>query len=106
MRASYRPDISIGLAWCWLSNPEWHEDWIDHFDDKTASSHFVDFLYNGMLVDREVYIVVDGGRAYLPLPREMKITQWQYDFFRLLDSLEHASDFERYVKQAGFTVIE
>jgi hypothetical protein len=105
MRAAYRPDISIGIAWGYPSNPNWREPWVETFSDQSASSDFADFFYNGMLVAREVYIVVDGGRAYIPLPRrDLTITQWQYDFFRVLDGLERESDFDRYLEQAGIRV--
>lgn len=105
MRAAYRTDLSIGIGWGFTSLENWHEDWLDVFPDKGASSHFVDFFYNGMLVEREIYISVDGGRANIPLPtRDMTITQWQYDFFRVLDRFERQSDFDRYLQQAGISV--
>jgi hypothetical protein len=106
VRASYRPDIAIGIAWGYPSNKNWHEPWIDNFSDKSAHSDFVDFFYNGMLVQREVYVVVDGGRAYLPVPsvENQTITRWEYDFFKVLDGLERLSEFDRYIRQAGISI--
>jgi hypothetical protein len=106
MRGAYKPDVSVGIAWGYPSNDNWHEAWVENFPDKQASSHFVDFFYNGMLVDREVYISADGGRAYIPLPKidTLTITQWQYEFFGMLDRLERTSDFDGYLRRAGITI--
>ena len=105
MRAAYRPDTCVGIAWGYPLSSDWAEEWVKVFPDQRASSAYVDFFYNGMLVAREIYISVDGGRAMLPLPtHEMTITPWQRDFFQMLDGLEKHSDFDRYLRQAQITV--
>jgi hypothetical protein len=91
----------------YTSHPNFQEEWANNFPDPQASSAFVDFFYNGMLAAREVYVVVDGGRADIPLPHrrdDLTISRWQYNFFRVLDGLEKASDFDQYLQQAGITV--
>ena len=64
----YRPDVSLGLAWGLTSQDEFSEPWTEVFADAKASSQFVDVLWSGMLIDRFVQVVVDGGRSSLPLP--------------------------------------
>jgi hypothetical protein len=120
-RAAYRPDISIGLAWGIRDNENFRTDWAQSFANDQAESFLADILYNGMLVSREILVVVDGGRTYLPLPRrpgELVVDRWDRDFARLLDQLqlEHGvgggigdpsrSDFDSYFRRAGFTVGE
>ncbi|AKC62823.1 hypothetical protein [Clostridium sporogenes] len=70
-RESFRPDISMGLAW-WLDcNKDFCEEWANKHPDPQASSKFLDAFYNGMLVER-IVLLIDGGRSYMPLPhREM-----------------------------------
>jgi hypothetical protein len=113
MRAAYRPDISIALAWGLVAHDEVEESWTLTFAHGAASSHFVDFLYNGALVERGLYVSVDGGRCKLPIPQRdltdpasdgLWITRWQHDFFALLNRLEAVADFDLYLRDAGFEV--
>lgn len=122
VRASYQPNLAVGLAWGLDLTPDredgWWEPWVEKFSDKEASAHFIDLLYSGTLVDRRVYVSVDGGRCMLPVPRKdyaedtptggqvtaYWISRRAYAFFRLIDSLEKESDFDYYVQQAEFEV--
>jgi hypothetical protein len=117
-RAAYRPDISIGLAWGIRDNEDYREGWANNFDDERAERFLVDIFYNGMLVDREYVVVVDGGRCYLPHPElgTLRVRRWDYEFVRLLDELRAASgvgggigdpspsEFESYFRRAGLSV--
>lgn len=58
---------------------------------------------------------VDGYRCGLPIPRRNRddggwsVTQFQHDFFRVLDQLERLSEFsefDRYFADAGFEIRE
>lgn len=123
MRASYKPNLAIGIAWGLEIQPgrnRYEADWATNFPDSEASGHFLDFFYQGMFINREVWVSVDGGRCMLPAPRRIlddaegpapktvgfSISGWQYDFFRTVDALEKHSDFDTYVKQAGFEVVD
>lgn len=117
MRASLKSDLSIGIAWGFQSNPEFKEPWANQFPDPSASSHFVDFFYGSVLVYRDVYVSVDGGRCMLPLPdrefdpqthevRRYTVPKDKHRFFRLLDGFERLSDFDRYFNQAGFQLTD
>ena len=103
-RASYIPDVSIGLAGGLNGNSDQH-----------ASSHFLDILYNGMLVHRVVYVLIDGGRSYMPLPhREMNengktidwyITDEEYNFFKLFNSIQSFdTQYESYLRSSRIEV--
>jgi len=114
-RAVYGPDIAIGLAWGLELNTNYTEDFHTGFDNPSASSSILDFLYHGALVHREVAVAVDGGKCYLPQPelttREGRVTGYtvtrrRRDIFRMFDSLEKRSDFDHYIRAARFEVVD
>ncbi len=113
-RAAYRADISVGLAWGYQErdSEEYQPNWSD-FPDRSTSLCFADFFYQGQLVYRIRYAVVDGGRAYLPAPRptvggSYAVTQLQHDLVRILHELEHGShlvdEYDSYFDRAGFEI--
>jgi hypothetical protein len=113
MRAAYRPDVSLALAWGLTAQAEFRDSWTDRLSDEPASTHFVDFFWNGALIERGLYVAVDSGRCNLPIPQwdltgertgALWITRWQHSFFALLNALEAVSDFDRYLTDAGFEV--
>jgi len=107
-RAAYKPDLSVGLAWGLTYREDFKEDWANLHPDKRAFGEWVDVFYNGMLVHRDVRVVVDGGRVGLPLPERrddrLVISSWQYRFFKLIQELGGGWDFDEYVKRSGFEV--
>lgn len=114
-RASYIPDVSIGLAWGLNCNLDFREEWANCHPDPHASSHFLDVFYNGMLVYRVVYVVIDGGRSYMPLPRReinenhetlgWYITSEEYEFFKLFNSIQpFDTQYESYLRRSGIEV--
>jgi hypothetical protein len=123
-RAAYRPDVSIGLAWGIRVEDDFRADWVQELEEplnRPAPSFIADILYNGMLVARELLVLVDGARCYLPIPRlgkGMHVSMWDHDFAKLLDELQLAhgvgggvgdpsrSEFDDYFRRAGFIVDE
>jgi hypothetical protein len=112
MRAAYRPDISLSLAWGLVAHDAFVESWTEVFDS-AASSHFVDFFWNGSLVERGLYVAVDGGRCKLPIPQQdldalhpaaRWITRWQSQFFSLLNAFEGVPDLDEHLQRAGIQV--
>jgi|GEM_PF-4284147 len=114
-RAAYRPGLSIGLAWGLNCNENFYEQWANCHPDPQASSHFLDIFYNGMLVERIIYVVIDGGRSYMPLPhREMNenhetigwyVTHEEYEFFELFNSLQSFdTQYNSYLRSSGIEV--
>ena len=105
--AIFMPHLSISLAFGYEWRQDFKEHWANKFLEPFASGCFLDLLYSGVLVFRTHYVSVDGGRAYLPLPRssDQLIVPANYaQLICLLDHLRGISDFERYFKQAGFTM--
>lgn len=107
-RAAYEPNLSLGLAWGRPYEDGLSLPWGSSFADKQAESHWLDVLYNGMLVERHIRLYVDGARCGLPLPQpehiddqatvtNYRITRWTYRFFALVDALEGHTEFQEYV---------
>ena len=46
-------------------------DWAERFPDRTVTGSWVDVLWNGSLVDRQIVFNADGGRVTLPAPNWM-----------------------------------
>jgi hypothetical protein len=95
-RAAFRQDVAVGLAWGMVANDRYEAEWLEGFSNKRAHSAIADILYNGMLVAREYYLVVDGGRAKLPLPREdeggqLRVSRQHCKLVKLLDEFDFYS---------------
>lgn len=120
-RVVMKDDVQIGMAWGVRRDPDgerFHEDWTERFADEQASAAWLDLLYNGQLVDRRMYVVVDGGRCKLPLPeqifaegfgvgpREKRLWVRREDalIMGLINALDSGYDYARYLSQAGFDV--
>lgn len=111
MIAVYVLDAAVTIGFGLDHMPSFEEPWAKKFPDPNASSSFVDVFYNGSLVYRDVYVDVDGGRAKLPLPRQLDILEVpvaKRDFFRLLDTFEAptGSQFDDYFRRAGLTTVD
>jgi hypothetical protein len=106
--AIFIPDISISLAFGLKRSDKFQEKWANSFPDPDASSSYVDIFYNNALVFRTFYVVVDGGRAYLPVPHRttLDVPRRYYGFIQLINSIQGERDYERYVKDAGMKVVE
>ncbi len=106
--AVYRSDLSITMAWGLDCVKDFHEKWATAFPDSRASSHHVDVFYNGALVCRSLYVLVDGGRTKLPKPSlSPEILDVPVDYVRfvhLLNRLEGQID-EDYFQRAGLLTI-
>lgn len=117
-RATYCPDVSIGLAW----GLSWREKrtlgWSESFTDKNCTLTLVDLMWNGSLVDRYHGVYVDGARAVLPLPTgdyigaltdplqiAEQVAEDEVDLWRLIDTMEGRREFDHYLTLAGFTVV-
>ncbi|MGO9299679.1 MAG: hypothetical protein ACLQQM_02775 [Acidimicrobiales bacterium] len=123
-RATFRPDVSIGLAWglAWGPLDDQRDfDWVKGMPDKSCHPVLVDLLSNGCLVDRYVGLVVDGGRARLPFPTgkydstadpsrpvliEEQVTRDEVALWRIVDVLETGrQEFDSYLRRVGFVVL-
>jgi hypothetical protein len=114
---SLKSDLLISAAWGLIFNDDYKEFWANAFPDPCASGHYIDFFYSGQLVYRAAYIVVDGGRMKIPMPRveydpsdhsikELTVSRFAINFFRALNNLTSTHDFDRYVRNAQIEIIE
>lgn len=122
--AAYRPDLAVGLAWGHTLNEHFYEEWANRHPDPAASSFLVDIACNGVVVDRHVGVLVDGGRCGLPLAHQEFLqdplqvepgtivvnyqgTAAQCALFRLVHEMwGDGAVFDQYVGRAGLEVIE
>ncbi|WP_288983292.1 hypothetical protein [uncultured Treponema sp.] len=112
---SLKRNLLVSIACGIDSNEDFKEEWANKFMDSHASSHFVDFFYSGVLVYRDIYVSVDGGRALLPLPKrifdeerkyvkELIISKKRYEFFKLING--YCSDYDSYIQDVGFKLVD
>ncbi|NTY58725.1 hypothetical protein [Mycolicibacterium sphagni] len=72
-------DVDISIAWgfdpdetLWSEHRQKFDlsDFLPEFgDDDNVSRMYVDIFHRGALVDRVLFVVADGGRHYVPIPR-------------------------------------
>jgi hypothetical protein len=107
--AAFIPNVSVTMAWGQKVNDDFQEPWANKFPDRRASSHHVDVFYNNALVYRDTYVLVDGGRAHLPLPLERyegRVPFKYRAFIALVDRLTHVSQFPSYFERAGLQSVD
>lgn len=113
--AVYTPDIDVTVAFGLPYDFEHSDgggrrertfDWSNAFPDSEVDLRVADFFYRGSLVDRVVYVLVDGARAALPWAREydgLKVDPHDFAVARLVHSVSDASEnFDEYFRRAGF----
>jgi hypothetical protein len=108
-RATYRRDISLGLAWGlpYERGAPWEEEWTAQFPDPKIRGYWADIVWNGTPIDRVLLLSVDGGRAFLPAPPfgTMAVHELNFDVARLVDGLTgRLSEFHSYFTRSGITV--
>jgi hypothetical protein len=103
--AAFIPDVSITLAWGLTVNEDFREPWANKFPDTHAASAYADVFYNGALVYRALYVLVDGARCLLPLPDQRLepggVAEAYAQFVNLLDRLTGHGEFAGYFERAG-----
>jgi hypothetical protein len=118
----YRPDVNLRLAWGLRNETDLAFDGMTWPDSK-ITRFLADAFWQGSLVARWSFLVVDGGRCYLPDPeREYLRTgdsandyeggPWtakasEVSLARLLNTLVHRPDgeFSRYLGQSGIVEV-
>lgn len=82
------------------------ELWIQEFADRQASSAYYSLWYGNTRIDRIVLVLVDGGRAKLPLPatrQDLTVNSYNYKIGKICDQLGNCDD---YLVRAGFLAAE
>jgi|GEM_PF-518926 len=121
MTAALKSDLSITIAWGMVANSDFTEEWANKFKNPKATSHHVDFFYNGALVYRDVYVLVDGGRIALPMPNPYggteisetspgEVPKGYAKVVRLLMEMdgrfEHYEEMDAYFNQTGAVLVD
>jgi len=116
-RAVLNDDVELSLAWGFTLNRDFKEEWANSFPDSSAASHLVDVTYGGTLVDRMIYVSVDGGRVMIPLPEPYtredgthgaRVEKWRLNLVRTLHGLGGTVgwDFDDYFNRTGIEVVD
>jgi hypothetical protein len=86
-------------------------EWSKVFSDQSVHIGLADIFWGGSLVDRVVYVLVDGARGTLPIGGGydgLRVSSWQVDVARLLHSLKGAGfgTFDDFFGRVHFEVTE
>lgn len=113
--ASYKPDLSITIAWgidVGEKDDRVDRDWAKNNPDPSPGiSHYLDFFYNGALVFRTSYCVVDGGRCEIPFPNydmagNTTVPRQYHDVIKKLNEITGNGDFDSYFGRTGITIVD
>jgi hypothetical protein len=121
-------DVDISIAWGYdpdesLSSDRGPEldfsDFLPSLPDKTVHRMYADVFYSGSLVDRELLVVADGGRYYVPIPTtrypkqksltdfsepEHHYSRWDIGFAEVVQSFEHADSLHSLLQRMTYVL--
>lgn len=125
--AAYKPDLGLSLAWgmpaTFDEDREMKPDWIENFPLVDGVSYYlIDTFWNGAVVDRGYYAVVDA-EAYVPLPSAVfgrddndgnptlehyEVNRYDVALARIANNLANHrdEDFDRVLSRTGFVVVD
>ena len=108
-RAVLIEDVNIAIEWGMSDDPFEHRrdykpEWAP-FADRSVHLVYADIFYAGALVERIMMASVDGGRAYLPVPK-LDGDRWivldrPYQLVRLINDITDTDDFDSYFERSG-----
>lgn len=106
----YKSNVAIVVAWNHSEEERHTWDWVETFADPSAHNFYIDLLYHGVPVYRELAVSVDGGRAHLPSPagfvdndkdKGWAIKRDEYEFVRQFSVIRgDARNFDDYFGRA------
>ena len=105
---AYKQNLSIAIGSGITVEQDFQEPWANGFPNPHASTFLVFFFFNGMPIDQDTYVSVDGGNCVLPMPlaATTQVPASEHAIARLLQNTRGSTrDFDRYFRQAGLTVI-
>lgn len=122
-------DVDVSIAWGYDPDESlWDQgyrqkfdfsDFLPTFPDEAARRMLVDVFYRGALVDRKLYIVADGGRYYVPIPRrtfpnktdsgnlgdpEFHYNRWDLGLARVVNSFELGEAFDELLPRLTYVL--
>lgn len=66
------PVFQIIIDWDKAVVENYQEEWVRDYPDKEHNtSYFVRLEANAMLLEKELFVLLDGGRAFVPSPRRL-----------------------------------
>ncbi|MBI2444841.1 hypothetical protein HYV43_00450 [Candidatus Micrarchaeota archaeon] len=103
-------DQDVNLKILRLGHPIFEKDyfsepWVGKFANQEAFRQFIEVRYNGNLVHKDLFVIVDGARAYLPAPESadnLKISPLQFKIGEILNKIHPQGEFDKYLHRAGF----
>lgn len=93
-RAVCREEPNLTMSWGMevherAERQELHFDWAEPFVDKSVRPFWVDFFWNGALIDRVELGRVDGAHGTIPIPDAlMKVSDFEVAVAHLVHDLE------------------
>ena len=78
------PGFQVVIDWNQPIVENFHEEWINDalYPDKTNNaSYWVRLETNGMLLDKELFVSLDGHRYFVPVPRTAISKNGERDFY-------------------------
>lgn len=103
-----REEPSLTMAWGMPVHSdeerrELHFDWAAAFASRNVRAEWVDFFWNGALIDRVMLYVVDGGHGIVPAPSGGEVTDFELAVAFLVHELDGSRDAnpQHYLGQIG-----
>ena len=90
-------------------NEEYRAEWVRNFADPSAKKRMARVFYRGSFVKAWTFILVDGGRNYIPeAPHETKvITSLQYNIGKILNkSINGLREYDLKLTNAGIKLTD
>lgn len=106
-RAVCREEPSLTVSWGMevherAERKELHFDWAESFVDKSIRPFWVDFYWNGALIDRVELARVDGGHGVIPIPDGlMKVSDFEITVAHLIHDLETGREHDNPTRYLG-----
>jgi len=76
------PNFRIIIDWDKKIVENFHEEWIKNYPDMAHnSSYYVQLEANSMLLEKELFVSLDGGRIFVPMPRITILKNGERNFY-------------------------
>lgn len=76
------PNFQIVIDWDKEITKEFTEDWMSYFADSTNNAtYYVKLEVNGMILDKEWFVSLDGYRYFVPVPKIKRLGEQKKYFY-------------------------
>lgn len=105
---SKNADITISQREIDYEHDDFHEKWVNSFPDSSAYRATYEIKYRGTLIETKTFVLVDGSRVYLPLPKsraKLKISRQEYRLGTIVNrSHPRSQEYDQYLSIAGIKI--